>query len=60
MGLGRLMTDCKLKSNGLCGFFGVSSSLSNCGVSLTLLLCGLFYGAICFMSYLVSFCSCVF
>ena len=26
----------------------------------SLLLCGLFYEAICFMSYLVSFCSCVF
>ena len=24
------------------------------------LLCGLFYEAICFMSYLVSFCSCMF
>ena len=24
------------------------------------LLCGLFYEAVCFMSYLVSFCSCVF
>ena len=24
------------------------------------MLCGLFYKAICFMSYLVSFCSCVF
>ena len=28
------------------------------GVGLTLLLCGLFYEAICCMSYLVSFCSC--
>ena len=28
--------------------------------SPALLLCGLFYEAICFMSYLVSFCSCVF
>ena len=28
--------------------------------SYSLLLCGLFYEAICFMSYLVSFCSCVF
>ena len=28
--------------------------------SYSLLLCGLFYKAICFMSYLVSFCSCVF
>ena len=27
---------------------------------LFLLLCGLFYEAICFMSYLVLFCSCVF
>ena len=27
---------------------------------LLLLLCGLFYEAICFMSYLLSFCSCVF
>ena len=27
---------------------------------LLLLLCGLFYKAICFMSYLVLFCSCVF
>ena len=27
---------------------------------LLFLLCGLFYEAICFMSYLVSFCSCVF
>ena len=27
---------------------------------LLLLLCGLFYEAICFMSYHVSFCSCVF
>ena len=27
---------------------------------LLLLLCGLVYEAICFMSYLVSFCSCVF
>ena len=26
----------------------------------SLLLCGLSYEAICFMSYLVSFCSCVF
>ena len=25
-----------------------------------LLLCGLFYEAICFMAYLVLFCSCVF
>ena len=29
-------------------------------VLYSLLLCGLFYEAICFMSYLVSFCSCVF
>ena len=29
------------------------------GVSLILLLCGLFYKAICFMSYIVLFCSCV-
>ena len=28
--------------------------------SYSLLLCGLFYEAICFLSYLVSFCSCVF
>ena len=28
--------------------------------SYSLLLCGLFYEAICFMNYLVSFCSCVF
>ena len=28
--------------------------------SYSLLLCGLFYEAICFISYLVSFCSCVF
>ena len=28
--------------------------------SCSLLLCGLFYETICFMSYLVSFCSCVF
>ena len=28
--------------------------------SYSLLLCGLFYEAICFMSYLVLFCSCVF
>ena len=28
--------------------------------SYSLLLCGLFYEAICFMSYLVSFFSCVF
>ena len=34
--------------------------MSGPGVSLTLLLCGLFYKAICFMSYLVLFCSCVF
>ena len=26
----------------------------------SLLLCGLFYEAICFITYLVSFCSCVF
>ena len=29
-------------------------------LSYFLLLCGLFYEAICFISYLVSFCSCVF
>ena len=29
-------------------------------LSYSLLLFGLFYEAICFMSYLVSFCSCVF
>ena len=28
--------------------------------TICLLLCGLFYEAICFMSYLVLFCSCVF
>ena len=30
------------------------------GVSLTFVALWLFYEAICFMSYLVSFCSCVF
>ena len=29
-------------------------------LSYSLLLCGLLYEAICFMSYLVIFCSCVF
>ena len=28
--------------------------------SYSLVLCGLFYEAICYMSYLVPFCSCVF
>ena len=36
-----------------------SKAVSRC-YSCSLLLCGLFYEAICFMFYLVLFCSCVF
>ena len=49
---------------GLFSYFFYSTDRSEAVVPvlvvLFFLLCGLYYGAICFMSYLVSFCSCVF